>query len=114
MPARAAFNGNITVKLLLRYNTRDLMGKAVARYQRMKIYMRVQRSLNIQIETSPSLINPKKTLLKFQANPCMMPANTPPDLVPSNYIKSIFIKQISIKSDCDLSIKRHRNQFNDA
>ena len=41
-----------------------------------------------------------------------MPANTPPELVPNNYIESIFVKQVSIKSDSNLSIKIHKNQSN--
>lgn len=39
-----------------------------------------------------------------------MPVNTPPELVPNNYIKSIFVKQVSIKSESNLSIKKHKNQ----
>ncbi len=91
LPARAAFNGNIEVKLLLRYITKDVNGESVARHSRMKLWMRVQRSITILIETGPSLKNANETILKYQASPSTVPSNTPPDLVPGNYIKSIEI-----------------------
>lgn len=64
----------------------------IGRHLRMKLWMRVQRSISIMVETGPSLKNAKETILKYQAYPASVPSNTPADLVPSNYIKNIDIR----------------------